>query len=107
MDTRQYVDCFEQLRGMSIKEQEAALEEAHHQAVVNLRLSPKTTLSQTLSYFITITIALLPPFILGFSLTINAIFLGIGLVVSGFVTDAFQRSSEVKMLKQGLEQTKG
>ena len=104
MDTKQYVNYFDEIKDMEVQQQEVILEQAHHEAIVKMHLKRKSTFTLTLSHFLIIFIALVPPYLVGFSLTVNGIFLGLGLIVSGFVSDWCEKVLDGKILRQGLKQ---
>lgn len=102
METRQYLNYFSELKSMSAEEQLLLLEQARHQVYVVEDRQYHAEFGQTGAYFVTIFIALVPPYLLGFDVTINAICLGLGLIVSGFLSDWLEKRGQARILQAGL-----
>jgi len=80
-------------------EQVALLEKARYEAFTNQKLSGKSALYFIISLLVAMLIAIIPPYIIGFSLIVNAIFLGFGILVSQFLSKWLNG----RLLYQGLK----
>lgn len=65
----------------------------------SVRHSGRSYKMQMLNYFLISSIALIPPYILGFSLITNAVFLGLGLILSGIISERYDAAIDGQLAK--------
>lgn len=103
MSTHHYEEDFEELKGLDENQQKQLIEKAEFFSF-NHMLHRKQSLALLLvNYSIIIVVSLVPPFLLGFSLIINGLFLGLGLIISGFASDALESAIKKRNIKKGLK----
>ncbi|SEK34487.1 hypothetical protein SAMN05216262_101124 [Colwellia chukchiensis] len=86
MRSSDYINYFAEIKTLDISEQEVLLEKARYEVFTNQKLSGKSALYFIVSLLAAMLIAIIPPYIIGFSLIINTIFLGFGILVSQYLS---------------------
>ena len=99
MRSSNYINYFSEIKMIDVSEQEALLEKARYEAFTNQNLSGKSALYFIVSLLIAMLIAIIPPYIIGFSLIVNTIFFVFGISVSLYLSKWLNG----RLLYQGLK----
>ncbi len=99
MRSSDYINYFAEIKMLDNSEQEALLEKARYEAFTNQKLSGKSALYFIVSLLAAMLIAIIPPYIIGFSLIVNTMFLGFGILVSQYLSKWLNG----RLLYQGLK----
>ncbi|MCC2615741.1 hypothetical protein LJ739_05755 [Aestuariibacter halophilus] len=85
-------------------EHQAVMEKAAYNATTELDYGKPGLPSIVFGHFVTIFIALVGPYIIGYSLVVNGLFLGLGLIFSGYMTDWLDKRLNDQRMKRSLDQ---